>query len=376
MKFVFDNKIDNLLKIIVKCASRQNINVYFVGGIVRDYFLERQLKDIDLIVDSNAIEFAQKLPEEIKIKSFHKDFYTVKIQFQDITLDVASTRYEHYPYSGSLPVVDGVGVDIFKDYIRRDFSVNSLYAKISLKDNDLFYELIDYCHGLDDIKNKILRVLHNKSYIDDPTRIIRGVGFKYRFGFDFSSEDKLLIDNYLNNLDLKNASHDRILSVFKHVLSFNSADETFKDIVLNKYYKILGIDNLNCDFDLINQIIKKFNLINKLDFYIKILFNENVEKVNFINLLQIKKYFSKLSEEDIAYYFYKTLDDNALRYFNIKDINILATGDNLISLGYTQGKKIGLILDDLLMNKLNNPEMFVSLKDEVDWVIKKYPIST
>ena len=58
----------------------------------------------------------------------------------------------------------------------------------------------------DDINKKVLKVLHDKSYIDDPTRIIRGLGFKYRFNFDFSSHDKKLIKEYLKNINYKNAS--------------------------------------------------------------------------------------------------------------------------------------------------------------------------
>ena len=125
MKFIFNDKLNNFLKIITKNAQKQNIRVFFVGGIVRDYLLNAKTLDLDLLVEGNAIEFAKSLPDEISINSIHKDFCTVKVGYQDLEIDIASSRTESYPYSGCLPVVDEVGVSIEKDVLRRDFSVNS-----------------------------------------------------------------------------------------------------------------------------------------------------------------------------------------------------------------------------------------------------------
>ena len=215
MNFKFDEKINNFLKIIAKNAQAQNKRVFFVGGIVRDNIINVDTSDIDILFEGNAIEFAKSLNDDIEIKSIHQDFCTVKVIYQNLEIDIASSRTEKYPYSGCLPVLDEVGVTIEKDVLKRDFSVNSLYAQILLKDDELSFELVDLVNGVEDIKNKTLRVLHNRSYIDDPTRILRGIGFKYRFGFDFSENDIKLIQNYLSDIDYSNMSIDRVEKVLR-----------------------------------------------------------------------------------------------------------------------------------------------------------------
>ena len=175
MEFKFDKRIENFLKIILKNAQKIGLRVFFVGGIVRDNILNIKTSDIDILVLGNAIEFAKKLPDEIKIASFHKDFCTVKVEYDNLQIDIASSRTELYPYSGCLPVLDSVGVSLEDDVLRRDFTVNSLYCELKLVNNVITYELIDLINGLADIKNKTLKVLHKKSYIDDPTRILRGL---------------------------------------------------------------------------------------------------------------------------------------------------------------------------------------------------------
>lgn len=340
LNFCFDEKTEDFLFNIVRCAKNQNVGIYFVGGIVRDNILNIDNLDIDLIVDCNAIGFSKNLPEVIKIKSIHKDFATVKVEYKDITYDIASTRIETYPYSGCLPDVEKVGVALVEDVKRRDFTINSLYCKLDIADNKLTYELIDLVDGVADIKNKVLKVLHEKSYIDDPTRILRGIDFKHRFNFNFSSDDEKLISDYLENPDIENASRDRFLAVFKKVLKTNGV---FEELIDRKCYKLLGIDNLEVDF-------KKA----KPDCYFEIIQDIPVEKIEVSNELDIYKKFAKL--DNISYYYYKTNDKNAFMYLKIKDIKLETTGDDLIKLGF-EGKKIGDILDSLLLAKIKNPEL-------------------
>jgi len=228
VKFEFNQKIDSFLKIILKNAQSKNLRVFFVGGIVRDKILNIPTFDIDLLLLGSAIEFSKTLPDEIKIKSIHEDFCTVKLEFYGIEIDIASSRSENYPYSGCLPIVDEIGVNLEKDVLRRDFSINSLYCELKFKNNEIFYTLIDLTDGLKDINNKILKALHDKSYIDDPTRIIRGLGFKYRFNFDFSAHDKKLIEEYLDKIDYSNMSIDRNTKVIKKVLNSQFQKEILK----------------------------------------------------------------------------------------------------------------------------------------------------
>lgn len=374
MNFVFNNKIENFLKIILKNALSQNLRVFFVGGIVRDKILGIPTFDIDLLLLGNAIEFSKKLPSDIKIKSIHEDFCTVKLQYDNIEIDIASSRKEKYPFSGCLPVVEKIGVSLEEDVSRRDFSINSLYCELKLFNNDIKYEFVDLVNGLEDIKNKTLKVLHKKSYIDDPTRIIRGLGFKYRFDFDFSKQDCNLISEYLKNIDYSNMSIDRNIKVIKKVLNSKNQTEIFNEIVEKKYYKIINPSELKVDFNLINNIFEflKLDMVVMSELYLKILLNEEVQKLNLKTLVDIYKTFMKYSLVDLAYYYYKTTGEAVLKYFEIKDITLNLTGGDLIKEGFKQGLIIGNILDELLNEKLNNPLLYPNKKAELNWVLKSF----
>lgn len=365
MHFNLNENISNFLKIIINCAKKQNVNVYFVGGIVRDNVLNIPIRDIDIIINSDAIKFSQTLPDNIVVKSIHKDFYTVKVQYKNLSIDIASTRVESYPYSGCLPVVNEVGVDIFRDSKRRDFTVNSIYCKLNTdNDNNLVFEFLDPCNGLEDINEKTLRVLHDNSYIDDPTRVIRGVDFKNRFGFDFSYHDKNLITEFFNNFNIENASYDRILSVFKQALY---SDANFKDIVLKQYYKLINNSILSVNFELIDKILQMFKF-EKSEFYTLVLLNKPIAKINVNTILDARLKLAKLKDYELAYYYYKTLDNCVLKYLETKDMKLLISGFDLISIGYNEGLLIGNILNKLLEQKICFPNMFKTKEDELNWV--------
>ena len=372
MNFKFSKKNEEFLKIITKTAQTEDVRVFFVGGIVRDCYLKKEIKDIDLILEGNAIEFSKKLPSDILIKSIHKDFGTVKLLFDDIDIDLASTRIENYPFSGSLPQVEKIGVKINDDVKRRDFTVNSLYCKISLENDELKYELIDLVNGISDINEKSLKVLHKNSYHDDPTRIFRGVNFKYRFGFDFSKTDLELIKQYLKSMNLDNASIDRIKDVFSKTLKSEFQDKIFREIVEKKYYKILFKNEIKVNFDEIDDVILKFNLNKneKAEFFYKIFENLNVEIPSFLNKAEEYKYYLKLNNQQRAYLFYKTKNENIMIFPSIK---VFLTGKKLLELNYQKGKKIGEILDKLLIKKIENHNIFKTLEDETDWVLNNFP---
>lgn len=412
MNINLDKNLENFLQIIAKNALIQKVRVFFVGGIVRDFVLEtinnktkfetlnlQTFKDIDLIIEGNAIDFINSINKTptVKIISTHKDFATVKVQYNPenqpaqnklnkastpFLIDIASTRSEKYPHSGCLPELIDVGIKIEKDVKRRDFSVNSLYLEIKFnpETSKLDFEIIDLVDGINDIKQKTLRVLHKKSYIDDPTRILRGLDFKYRFNFDFSDDDKKLIDEYLKKIEYNNSSKDRIKNVFLKVLSSDNARKIFQDIIDKKLYKILFKDNTTCDIKKTNKIIELFknyysNIIDKKiisKFYFSILENNKIEKLNFKNKLEICHIFSKFTLKELMYYFYQTDDENILAFLKIKDIKLLIKGKDLIKLGFSQGKIIGEILDKILMEKFENPEFFKTKEDEIKKVEEFY----
>ena len=374
MNLIFNKKTTKFIETIAKNAQKQNIRVFFVGGLVRDFILKKEIKDIDFLIEGNAIDFIKKIPE-IKIKSIHEPFGTLKAELDDETFDIASTRKESYPYSGVLPVVEKLGVNIEEDVKRRDFSVNSLYIQIEYKEN-LEYKLIDLINSTKDINDKNLKVLHPKSYIDDPSRIIRGLGFKHRFNFDFSKEDKILIKEYFKNPDLTHISYDRLYDVFKYVLNNEFTDSIFEEIIENKYYKIIFNSEIKIDKNNLNETLKEILLSQeeKADFYLKILENKEVEQFSENTPIKIVEYFSKLKPADLAYYYYKTQDKKIKLLNQYKNIKLNISGNDLIKLSYPKGKLFGEILDDLLNQKMLTPTLFKNKDDEINWVLKSYPL--
>jgi tRNA nucleotidyltransferase (CCA-adding enzyme) len=161
-----------------------------VGGIVRDLLLERSNFDIDLVIVGSAIDFTQKLNRELnaKIKIYQK-FNTAKLVFVDgLEIDFATSRKERYKKPAALPEI--IASDLKSDMFRRDFTINALALSLNKKDYGV---LIDYFNGKLDIQNKIIRVLHDNSFIDDPTRIIRAIRFEQRLGFKISEHTEKLI---------------------------------------------------------------------------------------------------------------------------------------------------------------------------------------
>lgn len=376
MNFNLDKNTEEFLKIILKNAQEKNLRVFFVGGIVRDALLNINTSDIDLLILGNAIEFAKSIEnDEIKIKSIHQDFCTAKLEYKKIQIDIASSRSEIYPNSGCLPNVQNIGVDLEKDVLRRDFSINSIYCELKLNQNKITFELIDLIDGIKDIKNKILKVLHNKSYIDDPTRIIRGVEFKYRFDFDFDLNDKKLIKSYINKIDYTSMSINRNIKVIQKALKSDKQDKIFKEIVIKKYYKIINPDEINPNFEKIDELFKKLNLnkIEKSNFYLSILQNLPIEKFNSDNEIEFMHHLIKMPNANLAYYFYKSNDKNIEKFYSINKIKIQTNGKDLLNIGFKQGSIIGKILDSLLFEKVKNPTLFNSKEDELDWIEKHYP---
>ncbi len=209
----------------------QDKNLYFVGGVVRDEILGVKSFDTDYCYVGNGIEFAKKnFPENI-IK-INEDFGTVRILLDGKEIDIASTRKETYPKAGHLPKVTDIGCPLKDDLIRRDFTVNAM-AK-----NTETGEIVDYFGGVNDIKDKKIKILHDKSFIDDPTRIIRALKFSVRFGFELEENTKKLQDEYLKNINYDMSFH-RIKKELMETFNLNKG-AAFDKFVGQKIYKLLG----------------------------------------------------------------------------------------------------------------------------------------
>jgi tRNA nucleotidyltransferase (CCA-adding enzyme) len=193
-----------LVKDISGQAAKQGQRVYFVGGVVRDLFLGYPNFDLDLVVEGDAVKLAQQVAETSQAKLLaHHRFGTAKLKYENFSLDLATSRKETYAKPGALPTVTPGSLK--DDLIRRDFSINAM--AISLASND-YGELVDPHQGKNDLKQRLIRILHPGSFSDDATRILRAVRYEQRFGFEFEVQTAQLLKRYIPMLDT--ISGDRI----------------------------------------------------------------------------------------------------------------------------------------------------------------------
>lgn len=176
-------EIIRLIKEVSSLSGRLNVKAYLAGGIVRDIILSRDNFDLDIAVESDAIDFALKLSQKLGagLKKY-RSFGTASVLSEPYKIDLATARKEYYPYPGSLPEVKPASIE--EDLKRRDFTINALALSLN---KESFGEVLDYFGGVNDLKKKVIRILKNDSFLEDPTRIIRAVRFKERFSFKFSS---------------------------------------------------------------------------------------------------------------------------------------------------------------------------------------------
>jgi len=173
-------KILGLIDLVQQTASLEKINAYLVGGFVRDLLLGVPNLDLDIVVEGDGISFSEKLAGRLKAKLIrHKRFGTATVVLTPHRkIDIASARQESYPHPGQLPQVRSGSLK--DDLFRRDFTINAMALSLSEED---FARLIDYFGGRQDLKHKKIRVLHDASFLDDPTRILRAIRFEQRYGF-------------------------------------------------------------------------------------------------------------------------------------------------------------------------------------------------
>ncbi|NVM23132.1 MAG: CBS domain-containing protein [Desulfobacterales bacterium] len=184
--------IVRLLRIVGQVADSLEYNAYAVGGFVRDIFLYQENFDIDLVIEGDGIRFARALAASIggRVRA-HEKFRTAVVVLSDgWKIDVATARLEYYKSPGALPTVEMGSLKL--DLYRRDFTINTLAVRLN---PDGFATLIDFFGGQRDLKRKVIRVLHNLSFVEDPTRVFRAVRFEQRFGFKIGKLTSGLIEN-------------------------------------------------------------------------------------------------------------------------------------------------------------------------------------
>lgn len=190
-----DKRLLRIIRTIGKEADRKQLPAYAVGGIVRDMIIGKKNFDLDINVEGDAIGLARILARKWKAPlTVYKDFQTASLQLPtDVRVDLARTRQERYAHPGALPAVRFGNLK--SDLYRRDFTVNAMAIAINA---GRFGQLIDEFGGLKDLLKKKIRILHDRSFIDDPTRILRAVRFEQRYHFQIERRTLTLIKLALN----------------------------------------------------------------------------------------------------------------------------------------------------------------------------------
>ncbi len=235
-----------ILREISSIAQQEGYSAYLVGGFVRDLLIasfkkhhDKMLRfDFDIVTPQNGIKFARLLGKHLNAKvTSHRKFNTAILIFkkgqilpsQEFRIDIATARKEKYYYPGALPVVKNA--PLRKDLFRRDFTINTIAIALVNKE---FGKVIDFFRGQNDMKKGLIRVLHNLSFIDDPTRIFRAIRFAGRLNFKLEEHTERLLKNAIKSRYIKNLSGKRIFEELKYI--FNERNPIPMANNLSKYH--------------------------------------------------------------------------------------------------------------------------------------------
>jgi len=214
-------------------ADQQGLAIYLVGGVVRDLLLHRENWDLDVTVEGDGIAFARLVADRYGagLALFEK-FATGRLVFSDgIKLDVASARRESYAAPAALPEVAPASIQ--DDLYRRDFTINAMAVPLNGPDRG---RLLDPYGGRRDLKARTIRVLHEKSFIDDPTRIFRAIRFLQRFGFALEPETARLLKRAAETDQIARLSGPRLCN---EILSLLEERDLHKPIEQLMRFKLL-----------------------------------------------------------------------------------------------------------------------------------------
>ena len=314
---------------IFKNKKFKNLDIFLVGGALRDILLNLVPKELDFCINGEITEFKEFIKENQQLKIIKvSEFETYKILFKEKIYDFSVTRKESYIPKGSLPKINAFNVDIETDLKRRDFTINSIAMNIK---NDLD-ELIDPHNGINDIKNKIIKIIHNESFKDDPTRAYRAIKFAKRYNFKI---DKSSLKNLIDSVEyIKVLSKERIKNEIEKIckeLNFIQILNDLKKIDILKYFfdlDPLKIKLKNNEIDnwlfLIYQI-RKIDYSKNNSFFSEYNFSKKF-KVKINNLIFVTNLIEKNGTD-----FYKKItenDFNILKKIDIDDFILLSLIEN------------------------------------------------
>ncbi|GAB4543150.1 MAG: CBS domain-containing protein [Thermodesulfovibrionia bacterium] len=414
----FPDEIYNLLRLCGEVAKELNFYAYLVGGSVRDLIRGEANLDIDIVIEGDGIAFAKELGKRLNARvSSHERFGTAVVITDFLKFDVATARTEYYETPAALPRVEMSSIK--KDLYRRDFTINTMAIRLNPEG---FGQLIDFFGGQRDIKDKTIRVLHNLSFIEDPTRAFRAIRFSERFGFKLSKHTVNLIKTAvsmnlfdrlsgsrlydelsllfmevepvkaikrLSELDLLKFIHPDIRLTQGLEETFRAIEETISWFRLQFFEDSINIPNLYL-MALLDQLKKedRKRLLHRLsvpDGEMEEMLRGVEESRSVLSELRgspdnKKIYYAlkPLGIQTILFTMAKARDEGqkkaiSLYLTRIRNIKPDLTGDDLKGMGYAPGPAFKKILSSILDERLDG--RIKTRTDEIEFVRKRFPIS-
>jgi len=239
-----------IFKLIQQSSDELNVDTYAIGGYVRDFFLERKSKDIDVVTLGKSIDLAnllhQKLGEEAHLSVF-KTFGTAQIKYHDLEIEFVGARKESYNHNSRNPIVEDGSLE--DDQNRRDFTINAIAIGLS-KNN--FGKLLDPFNGLNDLTNKILKTPLNPdiTYSDDPLRMMRAIRFASQLNFQIDVPSFEAISKNKNRIKIISA--ERIAEEINKIILSQKPSVGFKlllnsgllDLIFPELVKLQGTETI------------------------------------------------------------------------------------------------------------------------------------
>jgi len=401
-----------LFEQIGTAAAQLNMVAYAVGGCVRDLFLGLPTFDLDFVVEGSAIELAYALenayPARLEVLAKHDRFQTATLAFhggKNREVDLSTARTEFYEFPAALPTVEASSLQ--QDLFRRDFTINALAICLS---PGRLGELIDYFGGLDDLEAKAIRILHQFSFIEDPTRIVRAARFAARLGFKLDArtreqaerainmgifddlggvrmrtELKLILESphRLKALDLLGQLGGR-LRYLDAELEYNARAR----LLLRRAERLLGHYSLEDSWIVYLGLLLSQLSTDRLAPVLDRLHLANDQKEQIAKGLELPQQMSGLSGEVSRSQIYKVLNGHSHHSLAIaaclaqpgspwrrsikvyleelSDTSVFLSGADLLRMGYSQGPEIGAIMTRLMEAKLDGEVK--SAQDEISFV--------